>query len=460
MFRRFDQRLILPVCLVAVWASGVVSASAQPGDETTAPLFRIEREPIAAGGELLTVFGRPDGGISRDEHGDEAEVPLVSVLRDTLGDRDPENDRLRYVWVHGYASPSAAQRIASAIPFLNRRTSNRTLSEDPGVPPSVIDLGAPARELWRHVLWTVAEYTIFDYGVIVKSSVRAFKRNDEDFRKAYAIRALAVLALFETERSATGVLSPAELRDIQSRLVLAQNTVGGIINDGHLQRVHQQQTGGSEDVRGHNWELLRQRAEAEHLYFDPLTMPNGSATHALVWVARQDVATRRRFNSRFLNIKNPWGDKRLLEWKGITETRHFDTNGAPVAPETPGARAVELIPLALYGLDHPKIPALLIDFRSNANPKRREVSRRLMNDITRGILELSPYGDLQYLAGRTVYNFVTGRRGMDINQPSRLRSYSQLKLLLTLNDSLDPELASEASRLIEHVSMNPLQNDL
>jgi len=458
MFRRFGQRLILPVCLVAVWASGVVSAWAQPGREMTAPLFRIEREPIAAGGELLTVFGRPDAGISRDEHRDQ--VPLVSVLRDTLGDSDPENDRLRYVWVHGYASPSAAQRIASAIPFLNRRTSNKTLSEDPAVPPSVIDLGAPARELWRHVLWTVAEYTIFDYGVIVKSSVRAFKRNDEDFRKAYAIRALAVLALFETERSATPALSSVELRDIQSRLVLAQNTVGGIINDGYLQRVHQQQTGGSEDVRGHNWELLRQRAEAEHLYFDPLTMPNGSATHVLLWAAREDVATKRRFNSRFLNIKSPWGDKRLLEWKGVTETRYFDANGAPTTPEAPGARAVELIPLALYGLDHPKIPALLIDFRSNANPKRREVSRRLMNDITRGILELSPYGDLQYLAGRTVYNFVTGRRGMDINQPSRLRSYSQLKLLLTLNDSLDPELASEASRLIEHVSMNPLQNDL
>ena len=307
MFRRFGQRLILPVCLVAVWASGVVSASAQPGGEATAPLFRIEREPIAAGGELLTVFGRPDAGLRRDgEDRDEVQVPLVSVLRDTLGDSDPENDRLRYVWVHGYASPSAAQRIASAIPFLNRRTGNRTLSEDPGVPPSVIDLGAPARELWRHVLWTVAEYTIFDYGVIVKTSVRAFKRNDEDLRKAYAIRALAVLALFETERNATAVLSPNELRDIQSRLVLAQNTVGGIINDGYLQRVHQQQTGGSEDVRGHNWELLRQRAEAEHLYFDPLTMPNGSATHALVWVARQDVATRRRFNSRFLNIKSPW----------------------------------------------------------------------------------------------------------------------------------------------------------
>jgi hypothetical protein len=446
--------------MAALWASGATSAFAQSGvDQSAESLFRIEREPIAAGGELLTVFGRPDAGVSRDNHA-APEVPLVSVLRDTLGDSDPENDRLRYVWVHGYTSPSAAQRIASAVPFLNRRTGNKTLSEEPGVPPSVIDLGAPARELWRHVLWTVAEYTIFDYGVIVKTSVRAFKRNDEDYRKAHVIRALAVLALFETERGAEAALTPSELRDIQSRLVLAQSTIGGIINDGYLTRVHERQTSSSEDVRGHNWELLRQRVEAEHLYFDPLTMPDGSTTHVLVWVARDDVATRRKFNKRFLNINSPWGDKRLLQWKGVTETRYFDRHNVQVAPDAPGARAVELIPLALYGLDHPKIPALLIDFRSNANPKRREVSRRVVNDITRGVLELSPYGDLTYLAGRSAFNFVTGRRGMDINQPSRLRSYSQLKLLLTLNESIDPGLATEASRLIEHVSMNPLQNDL
>jgi hypothetical protein len=48
---------------------------------------------------------------------------------------------------------------------------------------------------------------------------------------------------------------------------------------------------------------------------------------------------------------------------------------------------------------------------------------------------------------------------MDINQPSRLRSYSQLKLLLSLSSSLDPQLAEEAERLVERVSMNPLQND-
>ena len=40
-----------------------------------------ERQPVANGAELLTVFSSlPDNA---------GEVPLVSVLRDTLGDNDP-----------------------------------------------------------------------------------------------------------------------------------------------------------------------------------------------------------------------------------------------------------------------------------------------------------------------------------------------------------------------------------
>src|SRR3712207_7382500 len=43
-----------------------------------------------------TVFGKLDG--LKDEASQPGEVPLVSILRDTLGDADPENDRLRHVW--------------------------------------------------------------------------------------------------------------------------------------------------------------------------------------------------------------------------------------------------------------------------------------------------------------------------------------------------------------------------
>ncbi len=75
-------------------------------------------------------------------------------------------------------------------------------------------------------------------------------------------------------------------------------------------------------------------------------------------------------------------------------------------------------------------------------------------------MSLSRFGDPAYFLGRTVLDFVTGRRGIDMNQPSRLRTYSQLKLLLSLNQSLDPELREQIGNRLEKVSLNPMENDL
>jgi hypothetical protein len=80
--------------------------------------------------------------------------------------------------------------------------------------------------------------------------------------------------------------------------------------------------------------------------------------------------------------------------------------------------------------------------------------------VARNVLSLSRYGDLHYFLGRTVFDFVTGRRGVDVNQPTRLRAYSQLKLLLSLDASLDRDLRDEIGRRLESVSLNPLENDL
>src|SRR5215204_5994380 len=191
-------------------------------------------------------------------------------------------------------------------------------------------------------------------------------------------------------------------------------------------------------------------------------MPDGSATHALLWVAKRDLIKQSgsRYNGRFLNIANPWTDKRLLNWTGHIETRYFDSENHPVDSQTPGAEAVEMIPLGLYGLDNPKIPMLLVDFRDSYNPKKREMSRRVLNDVTRNILSLSKFGNLPFFLGRTVFDFVTGRRGIDVNQPSRLQTYSQLKLLLSLDSSLNPELRSEVSGRLETISVNPFENDI
>ncbi|MDQ3754154.1 MAG: hypothetical protein M3371_05415 [Acidobacteriota bacterium] len=422
--------------------------------------FRLERLPVAGGAELLTIFGEINGLATQP--GDDRSLPLVSILRDTLGDAAPDNDQLRYVWTHTYTRPMASQRLASAVPFLYTRVGNKSRSGK-SVPPPVIDLAAAERDVWQKLFWSALQSILLDpVSLTVKASTRTLRRNADDYRKAHLIRALAILALYEAETNAqNSIFTPSELQEIQARLMLAQKTFGGLIDDIYLQRVYQKHTAQWLDTRGHNWELLRQRAESEGLYFEPLELPDGSATHVLLWTTRADVESQRerKFNSRFLNIKSPWRDKRLRRWQGYTETRHFDAESRRVAPQTPGATEQEMIPVALYGLEHPKIPILLVDFRDAMNPKNREITGRVLQDVAGTLLSLSRF-QLPYFLGRATYDFITDRRGMDINQPTRLRAYSQLKLLLSLNASLDPQLREELSRRLERAAPNPLENDL
>ncbi|CAN5715780.1 hypothetical protein BH18ACI4_BH18ACI4_15310 [soil metagenome] len=424
----------------------------------TKNLFRLEKLPVAGGAELITIHARTEGLRSDADH---EWVPLVSVLRDTLGDLDPENDRLRYLWTLTYTRPTVKQKLAGAIPFLYTRVGNKKTASEKA-PPPMMDLSAPERQVWEKVFWTALKTVLINpYSAPLKVSSASYRRNIADYSRSHIIRALAVLSLYQAMKG-PAAFSDSEMAEIQGRLLLTDTVFGGLVDDLHVQRYYEKKLTGIRDQRGHNWELLRQHAEAESLHFEPLQMPDGSATHAMVWVAKTDLASRQGhpFNSRFLNITAPWSDKRLVNWKGYSETRYFDAESRPVTAETDGARAVEMIPLALYGLDNPKIPMLLVDFRDTLNPKKREMSRRVLEDVTKNVLALSPFGDLSYFLGRTVFDFVTGRRGMDINQPTRLRTYSQLKLLLSLNDSLNPQLRDHIDERLEKVSLNPLENDL
>lgn len=420
-------------------------------------ILRLERVEVPGGAELITVHAKLAG---LESTANDKWIPLVSILRDTLGDNNPENNRLRYVWPLTYTRPTAKQRLAAAIPFFYTRVGNKeTLTK---TPPPALDLASPESEVWDKLFWAALQTVLLDpYGTPIKASTSSYRRNSSDYRRSHIIRALSVLALYQAVKGET-ILSPAEMATIQARLLLTEKTFGGLVDDSNLQSYYAKKTTQARDERGHNWELLRQRAESESLYFEPLLMPDGSATHALLWVAKRDLVKLQgsRFSSRFLNIANPWTDKRLLDWKGYVETRYFDSENHPVDSQTPGAEPVEMIPLGLYGLDNPKIPMLLVDFRDSYNPKKREMSRRVLNDVTRNVLSLSKFGNLPFFVGRTVFDFVTGRRGMDINQPSRLHTYSQLKLLLALNTSMEPELRSEVSGRLETISLNPFENDL
>ncbi|HEX5704541.1 MAG TPA: hypothetical protein VFX97_15175 [Pyrinomonadaceae bacterium] len=453
------------------------------------PQFRVERLQISSGAELMTIFGRLDG---LAETGKSApEVPLVSVLRDTLGDDNPENDRLRYVWMLTYTQPSMTKRIAAAIPFLYRRVGNKKNISGP--PNPILNLAHAKRATWNRFFWWGLQNAFFDtYGMPLKASSRSYRQNLSDYRKAHVTQALSILGTYEKleqrardeneflakrvdEAPATSEINdgstplldtrqafaPGEMLELRARLLLSNNTFGGLYGPDKYESTVTSYGTKSLDVSGHNWELLRQQAESDGLYFEPLTMPDGTATHALLWISKDEVVAQngRRFSGRFLNISNPWKDKRLKQWSGYSETRYFDAENRRTT-DTHAARRVEMIPLAVYGLNHPKIPALLIDFRASMNPKKREMSLRVLNDVTNNVLSISSFGNWPYFAGRKVYSFLTGRRGIDINQPSRVRSYSELKLVLAFNSTVNPRLRDELQRRLETVSLNPMSNDM
>src|SRR6266850_337860 len=450
--------LISPLCQTISWCQTPATQSiAQEKTSRLSEILRLEIVPVFGGSELITVHARLDGLQSQSD----GWVPMVSILRDTLGDISSENDRLRYVWPLTYTRPTVKQRLAATIPFLYTSVGNKGTSSQ-GSPPPAFDLAAPESEVWEKIFWTAFQNILLDpYGTPVKASTSSYRRNSSDYRRSHLIRALSVLALYQAVKGQSA-FSDAEMAEIQARLFLTDKTFGGLVDDSNLQPYYEKKVTEIRDERGHNWELLRQRAEAESLYFEPLQMPDGGATHAMLWVAKRDLETRQSapYNGRFLNIANPWSDKRLRHWQGYVETRYFDSQSSSVPAEAPGAEEVEMIPLALYGLDNPKIPMLLVDFRDGYNPKKREMSRRVLQDITRNILSLSKFGNLPFFLGRTVFDFVTGRRGIDINQPTRLRTYSQLKLLLALTNSLNPDLRDEVNGRLEKLALNPFENDL
>jgi len=100
--------------IIPIPATGSASSQAQIDQ----PGFRLERISLAGGAELLTVFGSLDGlTLDRD-----TDVPLVSILRDTLGDAATENDRLRYVWMHTHAPFSrTTRRLRRTFPLPSGR---------------------------------------------------------------------------------------------------------------------------------------------------------------------------------------------------------------------------------------------------------------------------------------------------------------------------------------------------
>ncbi|MEJ7623969.1 MAG: hypothetical protein WKF34_08235 [Pyrinomonadaceae bacterium] len=423
------------------------------------PPFRIEKTLVSGGAEIVTIFARPAADKNLT-NGPDDDMPVISIMRDTLADDRPENDRLRYVWMLTHTRTSLAQKVSAMVPFLYTRTSNKG-EVGTGPPPSILDIHSPNRVVWNKVFWILFKKLLLgEFAIPVRASTLQYRQNAADYRRTAVVGAMAMLSMYQ-EVEGEKLFTDSELKDMQARLSLTDKTFGWHMSSENLGRVYDRDLAKTRDFRGHNWELLRQYSEQQGLYFEPLPMPDGSVRHATVWTTAEDVAANRgkKFDGRFLNIKNPWTDKKLTDWKGYSEERWFDADDRRVDTDTPGATKRTMIPLALFGLDHPKIPVILVDFRDSGNAKKREISKRIFDDLTGGVLSVSKYGGIPFFLGRFIYDFITKRRGMDLNFESRLRSYAQLKLLLSLDASLDSGFRGLIAGRIESATVNPMQND-
>src|SRR5262249_21976097 len=231
--------VISPLLPTVTWAQGPRSSESEENDPTTAlsQILRLERIEVPGGAELITVHAKLSGleSTSSDNW-----VPLVSILRDTLGDDKAENNHLRYVWPLTDTRPTVKQRLAAAIPFFYTRVGNKeTLSK---TPPPALDLASPESEVWDKIFWTALQNILLDpYGTPIKASTSSYRRNSSDYRRSHIIRALSVLALYQAVKGESA-FTPAEMATIQGRLLLSEKTFGGLVDDSKLQAYYARKT--------------------------------------------------------------------------------------------------------------------------------------------------------------------------------------------------------------------------
>jgi hypothetical protein len=440
---------------------GVVVGNGNVGPRTSQPSVRYYWETQQAGksAQLVTLFCSPCG----DSNLDKETVPLLSVLRDTLGDNRRENDRLTYVWLLSSTHQNVGQRLLAAVPFFYWRAGGGStqVDENRHVKP-LMDLTKPEQPMAVRVMRDILQWTVLDpLSMPVRASTRAYSTNEAAGERGHLEEAIGYLR--QAPKSETGDgLTEAESDTLVARLALRERLLGGLVRARDAQRVGEHEEADQEVVRSRNWDLLRSFAEKTGLTFESLNISGTSGEYGLLWFpadkgAAEPVGASHSAVWKALNLQDPWTDSRLRTWEGPFFERSVDSNGSLLPSGADGSRTVRLIPLGAYGLNYPKFPLLLVDFRDKLHVRRNEMTQRSINELTSGVIGISHFTNWYYYAGASAYDFVASRQGRGMDAASRLDCYSQFRLALALDNGMDPKLRTLLQRRIDSVALNPLE---
>ena len=416
--------------------------------------------PAAIGAEVLTLWGEFDTTAGRETQGEP--VPLVAILRDSLGDDDPTTDRLRYVWLLTYSPPSFPKRFLSAIPFFYWRLGADGKAKPGKLNKPILDVSHPTHPVWNAVGRNLVQWLALD-GTPARASSRAYRTNLMDHERLHLQEAIEFLRNAPDSAGAKG-LSRSELDSVIGRLILRKNLLGGLMQDSRLDGVADARAAQRSETIGRNWELLRTSAERAGLYFEPLRVGGENENYAVVWFPLDRSFSAPGINLdttwKLLHISNPWNDEKLRAWTGYRQVRYLDGAGGLLPSGQNGPRSTALVPLAVYSLTYPRTPLLLMDFRSPLRTRRREIFQRSVDELVSGVLGLSHFANWYYFAGDALYDFVKSRRGGATGRTDRLDCYSEFRVALQLDNSLDADLRTQMQKRLNSMSMNPLESSV
>ncbi len=402
-------------------------------------------EPVAGTAQLLTLFCHGCGPSSAtvSEFPANYDVPLVAVLRDTLGDYEVGRDRLTDVWLLEYANPGIGKKLLSAVPFFYWHPGDGAKSASADSPKPLLDLTAPQHPVWSAVGGDLLQWTALDPMMMpVRASSRSYRANGVEDERLHLETAISDLRSAPVSDEGDG-LTESERDTVIARLELRKRLLGGLVNQKRVAEIGKESGFEEERIRSRNWELLRQLAEKTGLIFEPLSLAGKQDEYAILWFPTDQAAPNSGTDLKpiwkILNIRDPWSDDRLKEHS-----------------RTQYVRDRSLIPLGLYSLTYPKLPLLMVDFRDQLHLRRHEMTQRAINEITAGVIGISHFTNWYYYVGADLYDFVSGRHGAAMDKAERLDAYSRLRMDLALDRTLDSGLRKAIQARLD-VSVNPLE---
>ncbi len=412
--------------------------------------------PVANTSQLLTLFCR--GCVFHNNTWED--LPLVSVLRDTLGDNSPENDRIMYVWLLSSSRLGVGQKILSAVPFFYWRIGDGSKSVSPRDLTPLINLNAPQHPAMSAMSRNLVQWTALDpLTKEVRATSRSFWANQVDYERLHIEAAISYLRKAPVSNDSSA-LTAGELNTVIARLELRKTMLGGLADDSHAARFGEENSFEDERIRSRNWEVLRQFAEKTGLYFEPISLAGSKDQHGMLWFPLDGSLPQSGASLKpiwkILNIKDPWADRQLHGQNNRAYVRALDENGVLLPQGESGAKQIKLFPLSVYSLNYPKQPLLLVDFRDKLRVRRYEMAQRTVNEITSGVIGLSHFTNWYYYVGAMAYNMLWSRRGIAVDQEARLDCYSQFRTELALDHQLAPALRRELQSRAESLAVNPL----